>query len=68
MLRYKIKTSVLKVYNTQQHSIAIWGENNEASNKEIYDNAMENRNFGKAKEFGWSQCFAIWVKIIIFDF
>ena len=29
---------------------------------------MENRNFGKAKEFGWSQCFAIWVKNYNFRF
>ena len=57
-----VKISGLKIHNTQQHGIVISGENNEVSNNEIYDCVMENKDVGKTKDYGWSQCVASWGK------
>lgn len=55
-----INISGLTVHDTQQHGIVVSGNNNNVFDNTVYNCVMENKATATTKEYGWSQCVAVW--------
>ena len=55
-----VTVSGLKIHDVQYHGIVVSGHYNTISDNEVYNCVLENKNTATSREYGWSQCVAVW--------
>ena len=55
-----VKVSGLTVHDVQYHAIVVSGHYNTIENNEAYNCVLENKYTTQSREYGWSQCMAVW--------
>ena len=60
MMAQHVNVSGLTVHDVQYHGIVVSGHYNNIFDNEVYNCVLENKNTAKSREYGWSQCVAVW--------
>ena len=55
-----VNVSGLKIHDVQYHGIVISGHYNTIFDNEVYNCVLENKATASTREYGWSQCMAVW--------
>ena len=55
-----VTVSGLKIHDVQYQGIVVSGHYNTISDNEVYNCVLENKNTATTREYGWSQCVAVW--------
>ena len=60
MMAQYVNVSGLTVHDVQYQGIVISGHYNNIFNNEVYNCVLENKDTATSREYGWSQCVAVW--------